>query len=249
MISIKKPEEIELMAEAGRIVGGCFTEIRKILKPGIKTRDLDKLVEEYIRENGGIPAFKGYNGYPANICVSIDEQVVHGIPGEREIGESELVSVDIGVLKNGYYGDAARTFLTPPDMVEKKKLADITEQALNRGIGAARAGNRLTDISFAIQDFAESYGYSVVRDLVGHGVGKKLHEEPQVPNYGKPGNGPLLAVGMTLAIEPMINIGTWRVETLDDKWTVVTKDRKPSAHFENTIVITEGEPRILTMDN
>lgn len=236
------------MAEAGRIVIGCFREIEKILKPGIKTLELDKIANDYIMDNKGKPAFKGYNKYPANICVSIDEQVVHGIPGERFIEESDLVSIDIGVFKDGFFGDAARSYLMPPGNSEKRKLLEATRKALEKGIENARAGNHLSDISFAVQDFAESYGYYVVRDLVGHGIGRKMHEEPQIPNYGKPGRGPVLRTGMTLAIEPMVNIGTWRVDTLEDKWTIVTGDRKPSAHFENTIVITENGPRVLTVD-
>ncbi len=248
MIPIKTPQEIELMANSGRLVAQCFGEIEKIIKPGIKTKELDRLVSDFIGDHGAVAAFKGYNGYPASICVSINEQVVHGIPGEREIGESDLVSIDIGVLKDDYHGDAARSYLMPPEDVEKKKLVDITEKTLQEGISAAQLDNHLSDISFAIQSFAESYGYSVVRDLVGHGIGRKMHEEPQIPNFGKPGNGPILKEGMTLAIEPMVNIGTWRVETLDDKWTVVTKDRNLSAHFENTIVITKDGPIILTID-
>ncbi|PJA29477.1 MAG: type I methionyl aminopeptidase [candidate division Zixibacteria bacterium CG_4_9_14_3_um_filter_46_8] len=249
MITIKKPEEIELMAQAGRIVAGCFGEIEEILKPGVTTRQLDAKVNDYIKANGGIAAFKGYGGYPANICVSINEEVVHGIPGEREISEADLVSVDIGVLKNGYYGDSARSYLLPPGDPEKEKLLEVTRKALDKGIGMARAGNRLSDISFVIQDFVESYGYSVVRELVGHGIGKQMHEDPQIPNFGRPGNGPVLQPGMTLAIEPMVNIGTWKVETLEDKWTIVTKDKQPSAHFEHTIAITVNGPRILTIGN
>jgi methionyl aminopeptidase len=249
MISIKTPEEIELMKESGRIVAGCFREIEKVLKPGIKTGELDKVANDYIKDNGGIAAFKGYNGYPANICVSINEQVVHGIPGEREIRKSDLVSVDIGVLKKGFFGDAARSYLMPPEDPEKLKLMDTTLKALESGVDNARAGNHLSDISHAIQSVAESHGYSVVRDLVGHGIGRNMHEEPQVPNYGKPGNGPLLKPGMTIAIEPMVNLGTWRVKTLEDNWTIVTLDGLTSAHFENTILITDNNPVILTADN
>jgi len=249
MIPRKNPEEIQLMAEAGKLVAGCFREIEKKLKPGIKTKELDTIVYDYISGNQAIAAFKGYNGYPANICISINEEVVHGIPGDRELKNADLVSIDIGVLKNGFYGDAARSYLLPPGDPEKEKLMDITRRALEKGISAACAGVRLSDISYAIQDFVESHGYFVVRDLVGHGIGRKMHEEPQVPNFGKPGKGPILEPGMTLAIEPMVNIGTWRVETLDDNWTVVTEDGKPSAHFENTIVITNNGPQILTIDN
>jgi methionyl aminopeptidase len=249
MIPIKTPEEIELMKESGRIVAGCFREIEKVLRPGIKTRELDKVANDYIIDNGGIAAFKGYNGYPANICVSINEQVVHGIPGKREIRESDLVSVDIGVLKNGFFGDAARSFMVPPEDKEKLKLMEVTLKALETGIMAARSGNHLSDISSAIQNVAESHGYSVVRDLVGHGIGRNMHEEPQVPNYGKPGNGPLLKAGMTIAIEPMVNIGTWRVRTLEDNWTIITLDGMTSAHFENTILITDNSPVILTAEN
>ncbi|MBD3168263.1 MAG: type I methionyl aminopeptidase [candidate division Zixibacteria bacterium] len=246
MITIKNAEEIELMSAAGKIVAGCFREIEKVIAPGIKTKQLDKLCDEYIRDNKAVPAFKGYNGYPANVCISINEVVVHGIPGEREIQESDLVSIDIGAYKDKYYGDSSVSFLVPPEDKEKKKLLDTTRKALELGIDQAREGNHLTDISFAIQDYAESYGYSVVRDLVGHGIGTKLHEEPQIPNFGKPGRGPVLKAGMTFAIEPMVNIGTWKVETLKDEWTIVTQDRKASAHFEHTIAITNNGPRILT---
>ncbi|MCP4632888.1 MAG: type I methionyl aminopeptidase [candidate division Zixibacteria bacterium] len=249
MISIKTPEELEIMAIAGRITAGCLLKIEKALRPGLKTRELDRIAYDYILSNHAKPAFKGYNGYPASICISINEQVVHGIPGDREILDSDLVSVDVGVLKDNYFGDAARTFLMPEGDSEKKKLLDVTKKTLEKGVDAARAGNHLSDISFAIQDFAESYGYSVVRDLVGHGIGRKMHEEPQIPNYGKPGHGPILKPGMTFAIEPMVNIGTWQVVTLEDEWTIVTKDLKSSAHFENTIVVTDNESRILTTVN
>lgn len=248
MITVKTSDEIELMKESGRIVAKCFEEIKKVLKPGIRTRYLDEVALNCMKENNAIPAFFGYNGYPANICVSVNEEVVHGIPGDTVIEESDLVSVDIGVFKNGYCGDASRSYLMPPGDDEKRKLLNTTRLALEAGIEAARAGNHVSDISSAIQDYAESYGYSVVRDLVGHGIGRKMHEDPQIPNFGKPGRGPLIKAGMTFAIEPMVNMGVFQVETLDNKWTIVTADRKPSAHFENTVAITENGPVVLTAE-
>jgi methionyl aminopeptidase len=254
MISMKTAREIQLMREAGRVVAGILNVVEKHLRPGITTKELDQLSEDYVLSQGAKPAFKGYgfdkrNLFPATICLSIDDQVVHGIPGSRKLEEGQLLSVDVGAVKDGYYGDAAKTFSIGEISDEKKKLMTVTEKALQLGIENAVAGNHLEDISFAIQDYVEQNGFSVVRDLVGHGIGTKLHEDPAVPNYGRKGKGPLLRDGMTLAIEPMVNAGTYKVFTAKDGWTVYTSDGKPSAHFEHTVVITDGKPEILTLSN
>jgi methionyl aminopeptidase len=246
MISLKTDSEIEKIRSAGRIVAGALEVIGENLRPGITTGELDHLANDYIERKGGKAAFKGYHGYPANTCISINEEVVHGIPGGRQIEAGQLVSVDIGVLLDGYYGDSAYTFLVDGVSPEAKRLAQVAEEALYRGIENARPGNYLTDISWAIQSHVESRGFSVVRDLVGHGIGKKMHEDPQIPNYGKPGAGPLLREGMVLAIEPMVNQRGHEIETLKDHWTVVTKDGSLSAHFEHTVVVTSNGPRVLT---
>ena len=247
MIVLKTEQEIGYMREAGRIVGQTLAVIKKAISPGITTQELDHIAEQFIRRAGGVPAFKGYCGFPASICSSINEQVVHGIPGPRQLKAGDVISIDIGVKLNRYYGDAAITVPVGEVDVEILKLLSVTEQALNKGIEQAIKGNRLSDISHAVQLHAETYGYGVVRDYVGHGIGQRMHEDPQIPNYGPPGRGPLLKSGMTLAIEPMINYGTPDVEVLADDWTVVTVDRKISAHFEHTVAITEGEPEILTL--
>jgi len=247
MIVLKTEQEIEYMRAAGRIVGQTLAVMKKTISPGITTQELDHIAEQFIRRAGAVPAFKGYCGFPASICSSINEQVVHGIPGSRQLKNGDIVSIDIGVKLNRYYGDAAITVPVGEVDAEILKLLSVTEQALNKGIEQAIKGNRLSDISHAVQLHAEAYGYGVVRDYVGHGIGQRMHEDPQIPNYGPPGRGPLLKSGMTLAIEPMINCGTPDVEVLADDWTVVTVDRKISAHFEHTVVITEGEPEILTL--
>ena len=247
MIVLKTEQEIGYMRAAGRIVGQTLELIKKAISPGITTQELDHIAEQFIRRAGGVPAFKGYCGFPASICSSINEQVVHGIPGPRPLKEGDVISIDIGVKLNRYYGDAAITVPVGEVDAEILKLLSVTEQALNKGIEQAIKGNRLSDISHAVQLHAEAYGYGVVRDYVGHGIGQRMHEDPQIPNYGPPGRGPLLKSGMTLAIEPMINYGTPDVEVLADDWTVVTVDRKISAHFEHTVAITEGEPEILTL--
>ena len=247
MIVLKTEQEIGYMREAGRIVGQTLAVIKKAISPGITTQELDHIAEQFIRRAGGVPAFKGYCGFPASICSSINEQVVHGIPGPRQLKAGDVISIDIGVKLNRYYGDAAITVPVGEVDAEILKLLSVTEQALNKGIEQAIKGNRLSDISHAVQLHAETYGYGVVRDYVGHGIGQRMHEDPQIPNYGPPGRGPLLKSGMTLAIEPMINYGTPDVEVLADDWTVVTVDRKISAHFEHTVAITEGEPEILTL--
>lgn len=254
MITVKTPREIELMREVGRVVAGILETVGKRVKPAVTTEELDRIAEDYVLSQNAKPAFKGYgfdkrNLFPATICLSIDDQVVHGIPGPRKLEEGQLLSVDVGAIKDGYYGDAAMTFAVGNVAEEKKKLMEVTEKALYIGIEQAVAGNHVEDISQAVQDYVESNGFSVVRDLVGHGIGTKLHEDPPVPNYGKKGKGPLLRTGMTIAIEPMVNAGTYRVYTARDGWTVYTSDGKPSAHFEHTVVITDGKPEILTASN
>ena len=247
MIVLKTERELVYMRDAGRIVGQTLQELKRAIVPGITTQELDRLADQYIRRSGAIPAFKGYCGFPANICTSINEQVVHGIPGPRQLKNGDVISLDIGTKINGYYGDAAISVPVGEIDDELKKLLSVTEQALNKGIEQAVKGKRLSDISHAVQLHAESFGYGVVRDYVGHGIGQRMHEDPQIPNYGPPGRGPLLKSGMTLAIEPMINLGSPDVDVLTDDWTVVTTDRKVSAHFEHTIAVTDGEPQILTL--
>ena len=254
MITVKTPREVELMREVGKVVAGILEAVEKYIKPGVATQELDQIAEDYVLSQGAKPAFKGYgfdknNLFPATICLSIDDQVVHGIPGSRKLEEGQLLSVDVGAIKNGYYGDAAKTFAVGNISGEKKKLMEVTEKALYIGIENAMAGNHVEDISQSVQDYVERNGFSVVRDLVGHGIGTKLHEDPPVPNYGKKGKGPLLRNGMTIAIEPMVNAGSYRVYTARDGWTVYTSDGKPSAHFEHTVVIRDGKPEILTLSN
>ena len=246
MIIIKSPREIELIRNSCRILVDTFKLVATLIKPGIKTIEIDKAVTDFIRSNGALPAFKGYRGFPASVCISIDDQVVHGIPAERKLETGQIVGIDIGVQFEEYFGDAARTFAIGEISSEKQKLLTTTEQALSKGIKKAIAGNRLSDISHAIQMHVENADFSVVRDLVGHGIGRKLHEDPQVPNYGKPNHGPRLKEGMVLAIEPMVNAGSYQVRTADDNWTIYTQDGSPSAHFEHTIVITADGPEILT---
>jgi len=247
MIELKSPAGIEKMRVAGKIVAGTLELVKEEARPGVSSLKLDKLAEEYIRSQGAIPAFLNYQGFPATLCFSIDSEVVHGIPSnKRVVREGQVIKIDVGAKKDGYYGDAARTvFIGEPDATVKK-LLEVTKESLQRGINQAIIGNYLGDISFAVQECAEANGFSVVRDLVGHGIGKKLHEEPQVPNYGNPRTGVQLKEGMALAIEPMVNVGDWMIKILNDNWTVVTKDGSLSAHFENTIVITKEGPEILT---
>lgn len=248
MIIIKTQREIEIMRKAGRIVAGAHELVKKHIKPGISTLELDKLVYEYILSCNAIPAFKGYNGFPASICTSVNEEVVHGIPSSSvRLKDGDIISVDIGAVFDGYVGDGAKTYPVGQIDSEKQKLIDVTRQSFYEGIKYAKPGFRLSDISHAIQTYAESFGFSVVRDFVGHGVGKKMHEEPQIPNFGSPGKGPRLQKGMVLAIEPMINAGKYHVSILDNDWTVVTLDGKPSAHYEHTVAITDGEPELLTI--
>ena len=247
-IEIKSTREIELMTESGRILEIVHKELEKVLRPGMSTLDIDRLGEEIIRSYNCIPSFLNYNGYPASICVSVNEEVVHGIPrSKRILKDGDVVSLDAGVIYKGYHSDAARTHGIGEISKEAKKLIEVTRQSFFEGIKYAKEGNHLFDISNAIGTYAESFGYGVVRDLCGHGVGTKLHESPQIPNYVMNRRGVKLKAGMTLAIEPMINMGTWEVDWLDDEWTVVSRDRSVSAHYENTVLITDGEPRLLTL--
>ena len=235
------------MRRGNRLVAQVLRALREAITPGITTKELDQMAEHALRAAGATPAFKGYRGYPATLCVSINEEVVHGIPGARPLQEGEIVSLDLGVYLDGYYGDAAITVPVGTVAEEAARLLEVTQQALAKGIEQARDGNRLFDISHTIQSWAESQGFSVVRDFVGHGIGHNLHEDPQVPNFGPPHHGPRLRPGMVLAIEPMINAGTWEVTILADNWTVVTADRALSAHFEHTIAITDAAADILTL--
>ena len=247
-VTIKSAREIELMREAGRILAKVHEELGKAIQPGMSTLDIDRLGEKLIRGFGCVPSFKNYNGYPASICVSVNNEVVHGIPNKHHIiQEGDIVSLDAGVIYKGYHSDAARTHAVGQISPEAQKLIDVTRQSFFEGIKFAKAGNHLNDLSSAIQAYAESFGYGVVRDLVGHGIGSHLHEDPEVPNFSRNRKGIKLVPGMTLAVEPMINIGTPNVEWLDDDWTVVTKDGSLSAHYENTILITDGEPEILSL--
>ena len=247
-ITIKSEREIELMAEAGKILERVHNELEKALHPGMSTKDIDTLGEKIIRSYGCIPSFLNYNGYPASICVSVNQEVVHGIPDKhRIIHEGDIVSLDAGVIYKGYHSDAARTHAVGEVSEEAKKLIQVTKECFFEGIKYAKAGNHLFDISGAIGRYAEERGYGVVRDLCGHGIGTALHEAPEIQNYEVGRKGVKLRPGMTLAIEPMINIGTYEVDWLDDDWTVVTRDGSLSAHYENTILITEGEPRILSL--
>lgn len=248
MVSIKSQNEIALMREAGKLLAKTHEELKNAIRPGMSTLDIDKLGEKIIRSFGCIPSFLNYNGFPASICVSVNDEVVHGIPcKERILMEGDIVSLDAGLIYKGYHADAARTYGVGQISTEAQKLIDVTKQSFFEGIKMAKDGNHLHDISNAIADYCESFGYGVVRDLVGHGIGKNLHEDPQIPNFRQRRRGIKLQKGMTLAIEPMINGGTYEVAWLDDDWTVVTDDGSLSAHYENTILITDGEPEILTI--
>ncbi|WP_427340479.1 type I methionyl aminopeptidase [Caloranaerobacter sp. DY30410] len=246
MIIIKTKREIEKMRRAGRLVAETHAFLQQFIKPGITTKELDRIAEDFILKNNGRPAFKGYNGYPASICTSVNEEVVHGIPGLKRLKDGDIISIDIGVIVDGYYGDSAKTYPVGDVSEEALRLIKVTEESFYEGIKYAKVGYRLSDISHAIQKYVESNGFSVVRDFVGHGIGQKMHEDPQIPNFGPPGRGPRLKEGMVLAIEPMVNAGTYHVRILKDNWTVVTFDGKLSSHYEHTIAITDGEPEILT---
>lgn len=246
MIICKTERELEIMREAGKIVALTHQEIKKHIQPGISTKELDEIAEKLIRSNGATPSFKGYNGFTGSICASVNEELVHGIPGKRVLKEGDIISLDIGAKLNGYHGDSAWTYAVGNITKKDQELLDVTETSLYKGLEQAKAGARLSDISHAIQSYAEPLGYAIVREYVGHGVGQDLHEDPQIPHYGPPGKGPRLKPGMVLAIEPMINAGTRYVRTLSDQWTVVTVDGKNCAHFEHTIAITESGYEILT---
>ena len=247
MIVCRSAAELEKMREAGRLVGEVLTELASKVAPGISTAELDELAEKRIAKRGAVPAFKGYHGYPATICASINDEVIHGIPsGRRVLVEGDIISLDVGASIDGYYGDSAITLAVGRVSEEAATLLRVTEEALFKAIEQARPGRRLSDISHAVQHHVEAHGFSIVREFVGHGIGQRMHEEPQVPNYGEPGHGPRLAEGMVLAIEPMVNAGRAAVKVLADGWTAVTKDKSLSAHFEHTVAVTAGEPWILT---
>ena len=246
MIICKTPREIEIMREAGKIVALTHQELEKHIRPGITTKDLDAIAEAVIRKHGAIPSFKGYNGFPGSICASVNEELVHGIPGDRVLKEGDIISIDVGAQYNGYHADSAWTYPVGEIAEETKKLLEVTEKSLYIGLEEAKPGARLSNISHAIQTYVESHHFSIVREYVGHGIGQDLHEDPQIPHYGPPNKGPLLKPGMTLCIEPMVNAGSRYVKTLADNWTVVTVDGKMCAHFEHTIAITENGYEILT---
>jgi methionyl aminopeptidase len=246
MIICKTQREIDIMRQAGRIVALTREELKKHLKPGITTKELDIIAEEFIRSQGAIPSFKDYNGFSGSICISVNEELVHGIPGKRVLKDGDIVSIDIGAYFNGYHGDSAWTFPVGEISDDAKNLLLVTEQSLFEGLKFAKPGNRLLDISHAIQTYVEKYDYSIVEEFVGHGIGQNLHEDPPIPNYGLPNRGPILKKGMTLAIEPMVNQGKKHVRVLPDNWTVITADKKLCAHFEHTIVITDDGYEILT---
>jgi len=246
MILLKSPQEIARMEKANRIVAEVLEGIKELIRPGVETRELDEAAEEYCRRLGVEPAFKGYRGYPRSICVSVNEEVVHGIPGARRLKAGDLVSLDFGVKYDGYYGDAALTVAVGAVDPQDRLLLDTTEEALYAGIDQFRVGGRLSDISHAVQTVVEKQGFAVIREFVGHGIGRSLHEDPQIPNFGKAGQGPLLQVGMTLAIEPMTSAGSWQVKILSDGWTAVTQDGARAAHFEHTVALTESGALILS---
>ena len=246
MISIKSKKEIDLMSEAGRIVRDTLNLLEKHIKPGVSTKDLDLIAEDYILSQDAELGFKGLYGYPSTICISVEDEVVHGVPSDKKLMEGQIVGIDVGSIYKGYYGDHARSFAVGEISSDKKKLLKVTKECLEKGIEKAVPGNRIGDIGSAVQEWAESNGYGVVRELVGHGIGTKLHEEPQIPNYGNSGTGPVIDVGMCFAIEPMVNMGSKDVYTKGDGWTICTKDGMPSAHFEHTITITDNGPKVLT---
>ena len=246
MVHYKTDSEIEIIRESAEILGKAHGEVAKLVKPGIKTKELDKIAEEFILDHGGKPSFKGYNGFPSTLCISLNENVVHGFPGAYELVEGDILSIDCGVLYKGFHSDSAYTYPVGEVSEEISKLLRVTKESLYIGIEASRCGQRLGDVGFAIQNYVESHGFSVVRELVGHGVGKNLHESPEVPNFGKRGKGIKLKSGMVIAIEPMVNMGKRNVVQEADGWTIRTKDRMPSAHYEHTIAILEDSTEILT---
>ena len=245
-IKIKSPHEIQILRDAGQILAEIISELRRSLTSGMTTADIDAVAEKLIADRKVKPAFKGYRGFPACACTSVNHQVVHGIPGDTVLNDGDIVSVDVGIIHNDFYSDTAFTAGMGTIDAELTRLLEVTEESLARGIAQARAGRHLSDISAAIQEFVEAQGFSIVRDFVGHGIGRNLHEEPEIPNFGSPNQGPILEEGMVFAIEPMVNIGNWKTRIAEDGWTVETADGKPSAHFEHSLVITAGDPEILT---
>lgn len=246
MATLKTREQIELMRESALIVSRTLGEVAKLIKPGVTPLELDKVAEDYIRSQGAVPGFLGYGGFPNSLCTSVNDQVVHGIPTDEPLKEGDIISVDCGSIKNGYYGDHAFTFAVGEISDEVKKLLQVTEESLYLGIEQICSGNRIGDVGYAVQQHAEKHGYGVVRELVGHGLGTVMHEDPELPNYGRRGHGKKMKEGLVLAIEPMINMGTEKVMQLDDGWTIVTQDNKPSAHFEHDVAIIGGKPEILS---
>ena len=247
MVTIKSEREIELMREAGKILAKVHEELGKVVRPGISTKEIDRICEEMIRSYGCIPSFLGYEGYPASVCISINDEVVHGIPNKhRYLNEGDIVSLDTGVIWKGYQSDAARTHMIGEVTPQARKLVEVTQQSFFEGIKFAKAGNHLYEISAAVQDYAEQFGFGVVRDYVGHGIGRNMHEDPSIPNYRQVGRGPRLQRGMVIAVEPMITAGTYKCRVLKDGWTAVTRDGSNAAHYENTVLITDGEPELLT---
>ncbi len=246
MISTKTPDEIDIMRHAGKITGEVLNNLGNLIRPGITTKELDDWAEKLIRSRGAMPGFKGYQGFPATLCTSVNEQVVHGIPGPRVLKEGEIISVDVGVRLNGWYSDAARTYAVGQVDSEAERLMRVTREALELGVAQARPDNRISDIGHAVQTHVEAAGFSVVRDFVGHGIGRKLHEAPQIPNYGEPHCGVRLKEGMVLAIEPMVNAGQFEVRVLEDEWTVVTRDGSLSSHFEYTVALSDREAEVIT---
>ncbi len=248
MISIKTERELEVMRRAGRITAKARALAGSMVRPGVTTGEIDKAVHDYIVSQGAKPSFLNYGGYPASACISVNDVVIHGIPGKRVLREGDIVSVDVGAYWHGFHGDCAATFACGNISPEAKRLIDVTRQSFFEGVRFARVGNRISDISHAVQTYVEANGFSVVRKFVGHGIGEQMHEAPEVPNYGQPGRGPRLVRGMTIAVEPMVTEGTYDVRILKDKWTTVTADGKLAAHYENSIIITDGDPEILTVD-
>ena len=246
MITLKSSHEIDLMRQAGKITAAARALAGEMVRPGVTTQEIDKAVEEFIRKQGAVPSFLGYSGYPASACISVNDEVIHGIPGKRVLQEGDIVSIDVGAYIGGFHGDCAATFACGTTSDEAQNLIDVTRQSFFEGIKFAKEGCRVQDISAAVQAYVERHGFSVVREFVGHGVGAHLHESPEIPNFGRAGRGPRLLRGMTLAIEPMVNLGGAAILQLNDGWTVKTRDGKLSAHYENTILITDGEPEILT---
>ncbi|MBQ9858958.1 MAG: type I methionyl aminopeptidase [Oscillospiraceae bacterium] len=247
MIKIKSPREISLMRQAGKITAAARNLAGKMVTAGTTTQEIDKAVHDFIISQGAIPTFLGYSGYPASICISVNDELIHGIPGNRVLRDGDVVSIDVGATKDGYVGDCAATYIVGGGTEEDKRLVEVTRQSFFEGMKYAREGYRVSDISHAIQSYVEENGFSVVREYVGHGVGSEMHESPEVPNYGKPGRGPRLVRGMTIAVEPMVNQGAAAIKVLPDGWTVVSADGKKTAHYENTILITSGDPEILTV--